>query len=362
MLSQIELKSTKKEPEVKSFLKSIADDERLEISRRISKEVLRIKDIQHSLRKLKKMEVTQHKIVEEAKEQYRHEIFVEHTQIIEDGLKLSEFELCKRIFELEPLYAKQRYHVPSYKDFPHSNGKNLFHVVLLHETLDNGTKLILTQHLLDVGYKRYRNELLKAPFIDILLQSKFKRLIESLYVHNYTVKIPLEYEKKIWDIWINDHHKGISLLSELILKRENPEKLLHYIYYWFNTINDSQIIIDIFSDIEKVLAHYSKYKIGSYKAEIKKLAQIRILTIQQNSNEPFEEDKEAMAFLKSTQPLFYGLFKRHPSSYEIYNMICSKSKEAKQSYLDKIIRAEDRINQKLSQNSEVPGQFSMKTP
>lgn len=304
-------------------------------------------------------------------EENRLQIFQSHIDLISISGDLNQQELNEQINSLKELINPSKPYINEEIGLPKIKEKNLFNVVLESKLLNNQEKSDLLECLLSKGYNFFYPVLLQNPLVDILLENaEFNFLLKTLYfVHLHRCDYKLE--KLIWDSLLRFQTNGADLLNKLLTDEHQPEaeRLLQFIEHWLSTIHNKVEIITAHQEIEK-LTHNTELE--TYAAFIKKIAQLRIVTIEFNSIKeekyPLSQSKEQNSdsekrinnFLSSTETRFFRLCQSHPSSNDVYKRLRLKKLEATDEYNEKIERAQRNINARLSEDAEYPTYFTFK--
>ena len=305
--------------------------------------------------------MTENEKMQALREEERFYVFSVHTQLIETAAQLSADQLSEEIYYLPVLDKKIRQTDPSSQDFPRVDGRSLFHAVLENKQLNDKTKSELIDDLFAIGYWYYHRELIATPLVDHLLCPEFHSLLKSLYIKNNEV-ISKDREIKVWESLLVDtsYKNGIQLLRGMLVKGRDSETLLKYIEFWLNKHTNKNDVDGIYQCIQRLMTEYPRSQLRAYKKTITKIAQMRILSIVKEEKEAGEDDSQIKRFLQSSEPAFFNFFKRHVSSYDVYQMMRANSPEAEEYYLQKCVREDKNINQKLANELGHPTGFTLK--
>lgn len=276
----------------------------------------------------------------------RQEIFKEHTDLIQIGLKLDAIAFCEQIRKLTPLPEKENYQ--NLEDFPQLHETSLFSIVLNHNKIDAPTKRQLLDHLLEnVGYDHYQKELVYTSLLKILLDPEFYSILKGLFFIHYDY-IPYDIEVDIWESLLRRNEEALSLFAALLVNTTDPEKHMNFIKHWLNTIDSKSEVMRVCNIVLAYIVSSSRMPaISHYQNEIMKIAQMRILTIMLENQSTEEKENKIDSFLKSTQSILHYLSRSY-SSHDIYQMIRSNHSEANKLYNKKCEDSEKIINDKLT--------------
>ena len=197
--------------------------------------------------------------------------------------------------------------------------------------------------------------------IDKLLNPEDIDILKEIYFENFPV-IADDVETRIWNSLLKKPSNGITIFDTLLFSETTQEEILRFIVFWMHTINNECDVIEAFNKMNTSLSNPDYlFSLCGYEEDIKTIAKLRIMAINQEVKLTNSEEKKIKKFLHSAEPFSFHFFSKKPHTlHDIYKMMHDHKPEAIQIYSEKCASLEKEINEKLTNDLGHPTHFCFK--